>query len=54
MARDGVILQTWKEVDLTSLGEVNSLTFTMDGSDQSDYGVKHPKYFAFDNVVVKF
>ena len=53
MARDGVILQTWKEVDLTSLGEVNSLTFTMDGSDQSDYGVKHPKYFAFDNVVVK-
>lgn len=54
MARDGVILQTWQEVDLTSLGEINSLTFTMDGSDKSDYGVKHPKYFAFDNVVVKF
>ena len=54
MARDGVILETWKEVNLTSLGEVNSLTFTMDGSDKSDYGVKHPQYFAFDNVVVKF
>lgn len=54
MARDGVILETWKEVNLTSLGEVNSLTFTMDGSDKSEYGVNHPQYFAFDNVVVKF
>jgi len=54
MARDGKIMTTWTKVDLTSLGDVNSLTFTMDGSDKSDYGVKHPKYFAFDNVVVEF
>ena len=53
MARDGKILDKWTKVDLTSLGAVNSLTFTMDGSDKSDYGVKHPKYFAFDNVVVE-
>lgn len=53
MARDGKVMTTWTEVDLSSLGAVNSLTFTMDGSDRSDYGVKHPKYFAFDNVVVK-
>ena len=51
-ARDGEILKTWKSVDLRSLGKVHSLTFTMDGSDQSSYGVKHPKYFAFDNVNV--
>ena len=53
MARDGKILNTWTKVDLSSLGAVNSLSFTMDGSDKSDYGVKHPKYFAFDNVVVE-
>ena len=53
MARNGKIMTTWTKVDLSSLGAVNSLTFTMDGSDRSDYGVKHPKYFAFDNVVVE-
>lgn len=53
MVRDGQILDKWTKVDLTSLGAVNSLTFTMDGSDKSDWGVKHPKYFAFDNVVVE-
>ena len=54
MARDGEILESWKKIDLSKLGEVTKLGFTMDGSDQSSYGVKHPKYFAFDNVVVKF
>ncbi len=53
-ARDGNILKTWKTIDLSGLGKVNSLSFTMDGSDKSDYGVKHPKYFAFDNVVVAY
>ena len=53
LARDGNILKTWKTFDLSELGEVNSISFTMDGSDKSDWGVKHPKGFAFDNVVVK-
>jgi len=52
-ARDGNILKTWKRIDLTSLGAVNKITFTMDGSDRSDWGVKHPKYFALDNVKVE-
>ena len=52
-ARDGQILKAWKRIDLSALGAVNSLTFTMDGSDKSDWGVKHPKYFAFDNVRVE-
>lgn len=53
LARDGDIQEGWKRIDFSSLGEVNSLSFTMDGSDRSDYGVKHPQYFAFDNVQVK-
>ena len=58
MARDGKVLDTWTTVDLTSLGEVNKLSFTMKGSDCIEaQGVTYlntPTYFAFDNVVVKF
>lgn len=53
LARDGEIQKTWKRIDLRVLGKVNTLTFTMDGSDKSNWGVKHPKYFAFDNVIVE-
>ena len=54
LAKDGNILTTWKKIDLSKLGDVTSLSFTMEGSDNSSYGVKQPKYFAFDNVAVKF
>ena len=53
MARDGEVLEAWKTIDFSSLGKVNKIIFTMDGSDKSSYGMKHPQYFAFDNVVVK-
>lgn len=53
LARDGKIMQDWTTIDLSSLGKVNSLTFEMDGSDKSEYGLNHPMYFAFDNVVVE-
>lgn len=54
LAKDGDILTTWKKIDLSKLGDVTSISFTMDGSDKSSWGVKQPKYFAFDNVAVKF
>lgn len=55
MARDGKILPNWTKVDLSVLGAVNSLSFSMTGSDVSEWGgIKTPTYFAFDNVVVKF
>ena len=54
LAKDGEILTTWKNIDVSKLGDVTSLSFTIDGSDKSDWGVKHPKYFAIDNIVVKF
>ena len=52
-ARDGNIQEGWKRIDLSQLGAVNKISFTMDGSDRSDYGMKHPQYFAFDNVKVE-
>lgn len=52
-ARDGKIQDGWKTIDLSSLGAIYSLEFSMEGSDASDWGPKHPTYFAFDNVVIK-
>lgn len=54
LAKDGEFLTSWKKIDLSKLGKVTKLGFTMDGSDRSDWGVKQPKYFAFDNVEVEF
>lgn len=53
LARNGNIKQNWETISLNTLGEVKSLTFTMEGSDASSYGVKTPTYFAFDNIVIK-
>ena len=53
LARDGVLLEGWKTVALSSLGKVTKLAFTMSGSDMGSWGLNSPAYFAFDNVVVK-
>lgn len=53
LARDGNIQATWKRIDMSGLGAVKSVTFTMQGSDNSDYGLKTPAYFAFDNVEIE-
>jgi hypothetical protein len=53
IAKDGGYLTDWYKADMTALGAVDSLAFTMDGSDKSSWGIKTPKYFAFDNVVIK-
>ncbi len=56
LARDGEIMEGWNTIDLSSLGEVKSLSFTMTGSDGSEWDgvfyLNSPLYFAFDNVVV--
>ena len=53
IAKDGGFLTDWFKADMTPLGAIDSLAFSMDGSDKSNWGVKTPKYFAFDNVVIK-
>lgn len=55
LVKEGKFWPNWTKVDLSVLGEVNSLKFTMTGSDVSQWGgINTPTYFAFDNVVVKF
>jgi len=45
------IVSTWQYVDLTSLGAVKSLEFTLSSSDTGDWGMNTPAYFAVDTFV---
>lgn len=46
------ILDTWKPVDLTSLGNVEYLYFQMSSSDSGIFGMNVPAYFCLDGLVV--
>ncbi len=43
------IVNTWEWVDLTGLGNVDSLLFTMSSSDVGDFGMNTPSFFCLDN-----
>lgn len=44
------IVDEWTWVDLSGLGNVASLQFSMSSSDTGDYGMNTPSYFAMDNL----
>jgi len=44
------IVDEWIWVDLSSLGEVTGLEFSVASSDVGDYGINTPTYFAMDNL----
>ncbi len=46
------IVSDWEWVDLTSLGNVDSLQFTMSSSDVGDNGINTPLFFAIDNLTL--
>lgn len=43
------IINDWRYVDLSSLGMVKKLAFTMNSSDVGQWGINTPTYFCFDN-----
>lgn len=43
------IVTTWKWVDLTSLGDVDSIIFKLNSSDVGSFGMNTPAYFCIDN-----
>jgi hypothetical protein len=47
--RDYIVHQ-WTWVDLSSLGDVKSLAFTLTSSDTGDFGMNTPGYFAMDHL----
>ena len=46
------ITNTWKWVDLQSLGMVKELQFILESTDTGDYGINTPAYFCMDNLTV--
>lgn len=50
---DLTINRGWKYVDLSSLGTVNELYFTLDTTDTGAYGPNTPCYFCMDKLSVK-
>ena len=45
------IVNEWTWVDLASLGQADSLSFSMSSTDVGNYGMNTPAYFAVDNVI---
>jgi hypothetical protein len=46
------IVDSWTEVDLSSLGPVTGLEFALTSSDVGEWGMNTPAYFAIDDIVV--
>jgi hypothetical protein len=45
------IVNNWRFVDLTPLGVVKSIEFSLSSSDTSAWGMNTPAYFAIDTIV---
>lgn len=55
LAHAGVFITTWTSWDLSKLGTVDKLVFSVSGSQDlyGEYGFNAPTYFAIDNVAVR-
>ena len=49
---DDYIVDSWESVDLTSLGIVDSLAFSLSSTDNGDWGMNTPAYFCMDNITL--
>ena len=47
------LVEDWTYVDLSTLKEVDGLTFSFTGTRENEYGLLTPTYFAFDNLGAK-
>jgi len=47
---DDYIVKTWEWVDLSSLGNVDSLKFMMESTDTGQFGINTPTYFCLDDL----
>ncbi len=49
LAKEGVIVNDWQWFDLSSLGQVDEIHFTLSSSDTGQWGMNTPAYFCMDN-----
>ena len=50
---DWYIINDWQYMDLSSLGKVRQIQFTLSSTDNGDWGMNTPAYFCFDNLGAK-
>lgn len=50
LAIDGDIVDSWKWVDFSVLGSVGRIEFAMESTDEGEFGMNTPAYFAMDSV----
>lgn len=46
------IIKEWTYVDISMMGETDSLSFALNSSDVGEFGVNTPTYFCIDNIIV--
>lgn len=49
--RQDYIVHTWEYVELSSLGVVKSVEFSLSSSDVGEWGMNTPAYFAMDTII---
>lgn len=54
LAKGTDFVDGWTKWDLSSLGKVARIAFTMEGNQNNSYGLATPTYFAYDDVAVRF
>jgi hypothetical protein len=47
------LLNTWKWVDLSKLGDVDSIGFSLESSDTGQFGMNTPAFFCIDNFTTR-
>lgn len=53
LAKDGTIINTWTLVDLSALGTVDKITFSLSSSDNGEWGMNTPAYFSMDQLTIE-
>lgn len=54
LAQNGEFVENWKTIDLTGIGEVDKMYFTMRSSDTGEWGMNTPAYFAIGSIQILY
>ena len=50
LAQNGDYVKDWQFVDLSSMGQIKSLSFSFDGTKKNEHGVTTPAYMCIDDI----
>lgn len=53
LAQGTEVVKDWEYVDLSTLGKVDAITFSLTGSRTGEYGLNTPAYFCYDDLGAK-